>query len=290
MGKERNHKEFGGQFFMSEHMPTQQFLESLIQEAGSITLKFFQKNFSIQEKSDNQGIVTDADIASENFIKKKIHEKFKTHSILAEESGLEKFTQENSEKEQAIWIIDPLDGTTNFSKGNPYYCISIAFGHILEGVFQAKLAGIYQPTTQSLFIAEKNKGAFLNKQKLFLNDLQNFKLASIATGFSSNKDKDLIQVVNTIGAIQNKSLGLRINGAAALDLALTAKGIFQGFYEIPLAPWDMAAGALIVTEAGGVVSNFAGKEFCPLRDKGIIAANKQIHPELLSLIQNYYSN
>ncbi|KAB8029829.1 inositol monophosphatase family protein [Fluviispira multicolorata] len=274
---------------MSEHEPTRKFLESLIQEAGTITLKYFQKNFVVHEKTENQGIVTDADYASESFLKKKIHEKFQTHFILAEESGLEKFSQKNEEKIQPIWIIDPLDGTTNFSKGNPYYCISIAFGHVVENRFHAIIGAIYQPTTQLLFISEKRKGTFLNGKKITMNDFNNFKLASIATGFSSNKEKDLIPLVNTIAAIQNKSLGLRINGAAALDLALTANNIFQGFYETPLAPWDMAAGALIILEAGGVVTNYKGEEFCPLNDKGIIAASKDVFPELFSLIQKNYS-
>ena len=259
------------------------FICSLIQNAGQLTLSFFQKNFEITEKSDNQGIVTSADFASEELIKTKIHESFPDHDILAEESGMERFSSSDS---KYLWLIDPLDGTTNFSKGNPYYCISIAFGEVKDKRFFPKLAAVYQPTTNSLFFAEKNKGAFLNNSRIQTSPLNQFKLASFATGFSSNRGKSLTPLVQIIESIQNKCLGIRINGAAALDLANSARGTIQGFYETPLAPWDTAAGALLMTEAGGKVTNFFGEEFCPLNDRGIIATNKFLYDELFTIIKN----
>jgi myo-inositol-1(or 4)-monophosphatase len=273
---------------MPGQQPNREFLEQMIKKAGAVTLEYFQKNFDITEKPDNQGIVTDADLSSENLIKKQIHSVFPDHDILAEESGLIKYSTSSQSAKLPMWIIDPLDGTTNFSKGNAYYCISIAFGYCINGRFKAELGAIFQPTTHALYLAEKGKGAFLNENLISISSLKNFHLASITTGFSSNKGESLLPLIKTISAIQNKSLGLRINGAAALDLAHTAKGIFQGFYETPLAPWDTAAGALLIQESGGKVTNFKGEEFCPINDRGIIASNNYLYDELFNIINNNY--
>lgn len=273
---------------MTEKQPNKEFLEQLIQKAGASTLHYFQKNFIITEKSGDQGIVTEADFHSENLIKNEIHTLFPNHDILAEESGLTKYSTLN-ENTFPTWIIDPLDGTTNFSKGNPYYCVSIAFGYTTNGRFKAQIGAIYQPTTNSLYFAEKGKGTFYNGNQIYISQLKEFRMASITTGFSSNKGEALVPLTKTILAIQNKSLGLRINGAAALDLAHTARGISQGFYETPLAPWDTAAGSLLIEEAGGIVTNFAGKEFCPIQDRGIIASSPQLFDELFNTIKiNYH--
>ncbi|MGY3805170.1 inositol monophosphatase family protein [Pigmentibacter ruber] len=273
---------------MSSPLPTKAFITHLAQQAGEITLEYFTKQIKIIEKGNNQGIVTEADLHSENAIKAEILKNFPFHSILAEESGMTEC--ENKADFDPLWIIDPLDGTTNFSKGNPYYCISIAFGFIKNQRFQCQLATIYHPTTKTVFFAEKGKGAFCNGQKMQISLLEELKMASICTGFSSNKGDALSPLINTIGEIQNSSLGLRVNGAAALDLAHTAKGMFQGFYETPLAPWDTAAGALLITEAGGKVTNFHSNDFCPLQDRGIIAANTQLHASIYHLIKKHYKN
>ncbi|APJ04331.1 inositol monophosphatase family protein [Silvanigrella aquatica] len=273
---------------MPEQLPNRDFLEQMIRKAGALTLQYFQKSFQFKEKGDNQGIVTDADFASENLIKQEIHSLFPDHDILAEESGHSKYASSASQSKIPLWIIDPLDGTTNFSKGNPYYCISVAFGACLKGRFHAQLGAIYQPTTNRLYIAEKGKGSFLNGNKMSISKLTSLHLASIATGFSSNKGKNLIPVSKTIAEIQNRTLGLRINGAAALDLAHLAEGIFDGFYEHPLAPWDMAAGSLLIEEAGGKVTNFYGEEFCPLNDRGIISSNEYLFNELFNIIKDNY--
>ena len=273
---------------MTEKQPTNEFLVKMIKQAGLSTLDYFQKNFVITEKSNNQGIVTEADFNSENLIKSLIHSSFEDHDILAEESGMTKYANSN-QNFIPTWIIDPLDGTTNFSKGNPYYCISIAFGYCSQGRFAPQLASVYQPTTDSLYFAEKGKGAFYNDKQIFISQLKEFRSASITTGFSSNKGNSLVPLTKTILEIQNKSLGLRINGAAALDLANTARGITQGFYETPLAPWDTAAGALLITEAGGKVTNFEGNEYCPIQDRGIIASSPFLFDELFKTIKIHYS-
>lgn len=270
---------------MQRQQPDCEFLKQMIVESGSITLKYFKQSFKYHEKSDNQGIVTEADFNSENFIKTKIHNSYPEHNILAEESGLTQYSSVSSASNIPMWIIDPLDGTTNFSKGNPYYCISIAFGYYTNGRFKAEISAVYQPTNQLLFFAEKGKGAYLNGKQIFVSNLNNFHLACFTTGFSSNKGKNLSLLLKSIEAIQNKALGVRINGAAALDLAYTASGVFQGFYESPLSPWDTAAGSLLIREAGGKITNYKGEEFCPINDNNIIASNNYLFEELFNKIK-----
>lgn len=257
------------------------FLQKMIQNAGDITLSYFQKNFEVKVKSREEGIVTTADFASEKAIKNQIRTQFPSHDILAEESGMERFSTAQA---TPLWVIDPIDGTTNFAKGNPYYCVSIAFGEVRQGRFTAHLGAIYQPTTKSLFCAEKGKGAFLNDQKIMVSSLNQLSASTIVTGFSSNKGKNLDPLLKTLRVFQDRCLGVRINGAAALDLAYTASGVFQGFYEMPLAPWDMAAGALLISEAQGRVTNFMGAEFCPLNDRGILAASPGIFNEMSEVV------
>lgn len=261
------------------------FLFDIIKKAGNITLKYFKNNFEIKEKGEGQGIVTTADLASENYLKDRIHKQFPSHAILAEESGLESAAKRD---EYFIWIIDPIDGTTNFSKGNPYYNISISFGEVKNSHYHAISSAVYQPTTNLLFYAERGHGAFVNEQKIQISQVKELKLASISTGFSSNKGESLQPLFNTMSVMQNSCLGVRVNGAAALDLANTAFGIFDGFYENPLAAWDMAAGAHLILEAGGKVTNFFGSPFCPINDRGIIASNPYIYEDLFKIIKENY--
>lgn len=261
------------------------FLQKMIRNAGEITLSYFQKNFEVKVKSREEGIVTTADFASEKAIKESIHAQFPDHDILAEESGMERFSTSQA---TPLWVIDPIDGTANFAKGNPYYCVSIAFGEVKQGRFTAQLGAVYQPTTNSLFFAEKGRGTFLNDQKVTVSSLNQLSLSTIVTGFSSNKGKNLDPLLKTLRIFQDECLGVRINGAAALDLAYTASGVFQGFYEIPLAPWDMAAGALLISEAQGKVSGFGGQDFCPLNDRGILAGSPGIFNEMIGVVFKNY--
>ena len=264
-------------------IPTAQILGDLARQAGAITLNYFRKSFSLTEKSGDQGIVTEADFASEKFIKFFIQNHYPHHTILAEESGLT--SAKNEAEAQPIWIIDPIDGTTNFSNGNPYYCISIGFGFkSTDGRCQMHAGAIYQPATDLLYTAERGMGSFCNGEAMRVSDFRELRASSVCTGFASAKNNKVQAVLARIEKIQNNCLGIRINGAAALDLCHVAKGMFQAFVEDHLSPWDLAAGSLIVSEAGGQVLNLKGEEFDTLRDSGIICGNRAIIAELYTIL------
>ncbi len=261
-------------------LPTIATVGDLTRKAGELTLTYFRKHISISDKGDDLGIVTEADLASEKFLKNFIAESFPDHAILAEESGL----QLGANQQDPIWIIDPLDGTTNFSKGNPYYCVSVAVGIRTEKQCSIERAAIHHPYTDTLYTAEKGKGTFLNGKPIRVSELSNLSQASFATGFAGNKRERLSYVLRTIELFQNRILGMRINGAAALDLCHTASGVFQGFFERNLSPWDLAAGSLILSEAGAVVTNMEGHFFDCLNDRDICAANPILHAQMLEII------
>lgn len=262
--------------------PTLAHLQLIAKEAGVVTQTYFNKHFAVSEKSDNQGIVTDADFASETAIVSFINREFPKHAILAEESGKHRLA--NGTEPMPLWVIDPVDGTTNFSKGNAYHCISIGFGLHTETSYEPLLGVVYQPATGAMFSAEKGKGAFLNGEKMVMPKVASPQLACVATGFASAKGDRLRQVVESIFLSQQQFLGTRINGAAALDFANTGRGVFQGFFERGLSPWDIAAGVLIVTEAGGLATNFEGQPFNLMRDRDIVACAPEIHDRLLEIV------
>lgn len=266
--------------------PSLEQMATVARQAGAISLKHFRKSLQITDKGDNQGIVTNADLASEAAIKAYIQEQFPGHVVLAEESGL---STGQALAETPLWIVDPIDGTTNFSKGNPYYCISIGFGMRLALDRCEMHAGVvYQPATGLLYTAGKGMGSFCNGERISVSRTTLMRQASLVTGFSSNKGPALAKVMASIQSFQDICLGVRINGAAALDLAHVACGMFEGFYEMPLGPWDMAAGSLLVTEAGGLATNYKGEPFDPLRDKGIVCAPPALMPEILERLSQIF--
>lgn len=262
-------------------LPTIATVGDLTCEAGNLTLNYFRKHIAISDKGHDLGIVTEADLASENLIKSFIVSQYPNHAVLAEESGL----QENKTQLGPIWIVDPLDGTTNFSKGNPYYCVSVAVGIREENTeCDIRLAAIYHPFTGDLYTAEKGKGAFLNGVPIHVSPVTKLNEASFATGFAGNKREKLTYVLRTIELFQNRIMGMRINGAAALDCCNAARGMFQGFFERNLSPWDLAAGSLILSEAGATVTDMEGNPFKPLTSKDICAANSILHEQMLEVL------
>jgi myo-inositol-1(or 4)-monophosphatase len=263
-------------------LPTIATVGDLTKRAGELTLSYFRRQLQIADKGRELGIVTEADLASEKFLKESILAQFPNHAILAEESGLR---ESPTGGETVIWIIDPLDGTTNFSKGNPYYCVSVGVGIRRENGCEMNFAAIHHPFLNDLYTAERGKGAFLNGNPITVSPLNDLTQASCATGFAGNKQEKLSYVLRTIEIFQNHILGMRINGAAALDLCNTARGIFQGFFERNLSPWDLAAGSLILQEAGAKLSNMEGEPFDPLSCRDILATNPVLHAEMLKLIQ-----
>ncbi|MEY3831110.1 MAG: hypothetical protein RJA82_57, partial [Pseudomonadota bacterium] len=202
------------------------------------------------DRKQHNDFVTEVDKAAEEAIIETLSEAYPNHGFLAEESG------ELLNNSDHIWIIDPLDGTTNFIHGFPQYAISIALS--VNGVLQQ--AVIYDPNRDELFSASKGGGAYVDRRRLRVADQIKLENALIGTGFPYRQDQDVDQYLKIFADMTRQCAGLRRPGAASLDLAYVAAGRYDGFFESELKPWDMAAGALIITEAGGLVGNYRGEE------------------------------
>jgi myo-inositol-1(or 4)-monophosphatase len=227
---------------------------------------------TVKHKSLND-LVSEVDRASEDAIIEVIRSAYPDHAILAEESGA-------SGDSEYVWIIDPLDGTTNFLHGFPQYCVSIGMLH--KGIPTHGV--IYDPTRNDLYTASRGRGAFLNDKRLRVSRRDKLIDGLIGTGFPFRMFEHLDAYNAMLREMMTKCAGVRRPGAAALDLAAVAAGRFDGFWEIGLSPWDMAAGVLMVTEAGGLVADFEGNE--KFMEKGqIVAASPKIFSQILQLIQ-----
>jgi myo-inositol-1(or 4)-monophosphatase len=222
--------------------------------------------------------VSEVDQAAEAAIIEILLTAYPGHAILAEESGREHGAQ-NSE---FCWIIDPLDGTTNFLHGLPMYAVSIALA--FRGVVQQ--AVVYDPTRNDLFYASRGRGAFLNDKRLRVSKRTRLADCLIGTGFPFRKGDNLPRYLKMFETVMSACAGLRRPGAAALDLCYVAAGWYDGFFETGLSPWDLAAGSLIITEAGGLVGNFTGEaDF--LHQREIVAGNPKIYGQLVGLLAPY---
>jgi myo-inositol-1(or 4)-monophosphatase len=221
--------------------------------------------------------VTDVDRAAEAAIIEVLKAAYPDHAILAEESGASANLHDENEN---VWIIDPLDGTTNFIHGFPQYCVSIALQQ--KGVITQ--AVVYDPTRNELFAASKGAGAFLNDKRIRVTRCDKLSDALIGTGFPYRDFTNLDEYMGMFKAISTKCQGLRRPGSAALDLAYVAMGRLDGFFEKGLAPWDIAAGSLLVTEAGGIMGTFEG-ESDYLYKGDIIAGTPKVFGQMLNTFQ-----
>ncbi|MFC1570763.1 inositol monophosphatase family protein [Candidatus Omnitrophota bacterium] len=231
---------------------------------------------NIKEVSRKRGItdlVTDVDKGSEKIIIDRIKKSFPEHSILAEESG------EHEAKGEVRWVIDPLDGTTNYAHCFPAFCVSI--GVVIDGV--VKVGVVYDPSRDELFTATEGRGAMLNKKPIKVSSVSTVQESLVATGFGYNVDEKMSNI-GYFKVLLEKAQAVRRPGSAALDLINVACGRLDGFWELGLAPWDTAAGQLIVKEAGGTVTTMEGAPF-DIYIKGIVATNSVIHDEMLSLLK-----
>jgi myo-inositol-1(or 4)-monophosphatase len=231
----------------------------------------------VSQKMAND-FVTEVDQASENIIIDTLLTAYPDHGILAEESGQ---TRGNPQSEH-IWIIDPLDGTTNFIHGFPFYCISIA----LQSKGRIEQAVVYDPSRNDLFTSTRGRGAFMNDRRLRVSKRIRLQECLISTGFPFRPDDDYATYLKLMSEVMKRTAGLRRPGAAALDLAYVAAGFCDGFFETGLHPWDMAAGSLLITEAGGLVGNFTG-DADYLHQRECMAANPKIFAQLVGLLQQY---
>jgi myo-inositol-1(or 4)-monophosphatase len=256
--------------------PTLNIAVKAARNAGKIinraSLDIESLNISVKRQSD---YVTEVDRAAEAAIIDVLRDAYPSYGILAEESGLAG-TDANSEFQ---WIIDPLDGTTNFIHGVPQYAISIALAH--KGVMQQ--AVVYDPNRNEIFTASKGGGAFVNGRRIRVAKRDKLDEALIGTGFPYRMFEHIDTYLAIFKEIAQKTAGMRRPGAAALDLAWVACGRMDGFWELGLAPWDMAAGSLLITEAGGLIGDLSG-ETNYMKTGNIIGGNPKIFSQLLQII------
>jgi myo-inositol-1(or 4)-monophosphatase len=222
--------------------------------------------------------VSEVDRAAEATIVETLHATYPEHAILAEE-GTAKGANAAAEY---VWIIDPLDGTTNFLHGFPQYCVSIALQH--KG--QITQAVVYDPVRNDLFTATRGRGAFLNDRRIRVGRRQHLKDCLIGTGFPYRDGQHLDTYMLMLRAMTIEAAGIRRPGAAALDLAYVAAGCYDGFWEIGLNPWDVAAGSLLILEAGGLVGDFGGDPGY-LYGGQVVAANPRIFAQMVNLLSPY---
>jgi myo-inositol-1(or 4)-monophosphatase len=245
--------------------------------AGAVIRARYGQPHRIEHKGEID-LVTEADTAAEREIIAILREERPEIAILAEESS-------NSYLEippEPTWIIDPLDGTTNFAHGFPWFGTSI--GCLIEGISQVGV--IYLPLQDELFCATRGGGAWLNGERLQVSAAGALKRSLIATGFPYDVQAHPEPVLAALQAVLTKARGVRRAGAAALDLAYVACGRLDGFWEIKLKPWDTAAGLLLVEEAGGRVTDFHGRPFSPFVPE-LLASNGRIHGELVGVLRNF---
>lgn len=254
------------------------YLETAVdiaREAGALLSGFFERRVRFELKGEFD-LVTEADRASERLILERLCSHYPSHSVVAEETGAHNGTSEYR------WYVDPLDGTTNFAHGFPMFNVTLALeraGELIAGV-------IFDPLRNELFTAEKGAGAFLNGGSIQVSRAQRVADSLVATGFPSRKRHQNVNV-HFYYQLAMLSHGVRRAGSAALDLAYVACGRLDAFWEFGLSPWDMAAGILLVTEAGGVASDMKG---CPVNLRGphLLTDNRSIHEEMLAMFREIF--
>ncbi len=243
-------------------------------DAGQLLLEKFDRDLKISKKGDIN-LVTEADLASEALIIERIKSYYPKHSILAEEAGnAVTIGGENTSK----WIIDPLDGTTNYAHGYPCFCVTIALEHDGEVV----IGVTFDPTRNEIFAAEKGKGASLNNKPIRVSSAADLGDSLIVTGFPYDF-KRRADFARHLTQFLLNSRGVRRDGSAAIDLAYVACGRFDGMWEEGLSPWDMAAGVLLVEEAGGFVSGYDGGKF-NIYSPPMMASNGLIHSQMSTIL------
>ncbi|MDB5797434.1 MAG: suhB [Paucimonas sp.] len=233
---------------------------------------------TVTEKNHND-FVTEVDRAAEQAIIEVLHTAYPDHAFLAEESGASANLHDENEN---VWIIDPLDGTTNFIHGFPQYCVSIA----LQQRGQITQAVVYDPNRNDLFTASKGRGAFMNEKRIRVGRRDRIADALIGTGFPYSDMSRLDEYMSMFRIMTSASAGLRRPGAAALDLAWVACGRLDGFFEKGLKPWDMAAGSLLIMESGGIVGTFAG-ESDYLYKGNVIAGSPKVFGQMVHLLSPF---
>jgi myo-inositol-1(or 4)-monophosphatase len=247
----------------------------VVRRAGAIHLAHLETGFRVTRKAKTD-IVTDVDIEAETMCRTTIEERFPRHSVLAEEMA---DALPPSGGAMHRWLFDPLDGTANYTHGVPFFCASLALE--VNGVVE--MAAVYDPSRSELFTAERGHGALLNDRKLAVSDTDLIGDAMLGTGFPHSATTRDAVMERVLGEIAPRARGLRRLGSAALDLCYVACGRMDGFWDKNLKPWDTAAGALIVAEAGGVVTGLDGGAFDPYAGS-VVASNGRLHQEIIDVL------
>jgi myo-inositol-1(or 4)-monophosphatase len=237
--------------------------------AGEVLMKHIDEPLEIREKGRRADLVTLADGASERAVVQRLRADFPQAAFLGEEGGL----QTGTSRER--WIIDPLDGTTNFAHGYPVFCVSIAF----ERAGEVVAAVIYAPAMHETFLAERGAGATLNERPISVSDIQTLSASLVCTGFQPARYERNMRYFD---AASQMTQGVRRDGSAALNLAYVAAGRFDAFWEFDLHQWDTAAGALLVREAGGRVTTIDGDDWT-LESESVLASNARVHEESVEI-------
>lgn len=238
--------------------------------AAEIVRDGFGKKLDIEFKTNDKNLVTHIDKKSEQAILDFISKKYPAHSILTEETG------EFKKNSDYLWVVDPLDGTTNFAHGLPIFAISIGLqykGETIAGV-------VYDVMQNIIYSSEKGSGAFANEQKISVSPNENLNHAVLVTGFPYNILENPEYAFERFTILTKQARGVRRLGSAAIDFCYVARGVFDGFWEVYLHPWDICAGKLIVEEAGGLVSDFNGNAISIFTPQ-ILASNKKIHQQMI---------
>ncbi len=259
-------------------MNTDKLLDGAVEaahQAGKIIRKYFRSKIQVREKGD-LGLVTNADIAAEKAVIKVLQKCEPRFGFLSEETHS---TGRQKKSEAGLWIIDPLDGTTNFVRRFPMFCVTIA-AQIKNRI---EVAVTYHPILDEVYTSIRGQGAYRNGVKMTVSDTSKMKEAVLTTGFAYQARKSLNEEMKTFENLSRDARAIRRPGSAALDLAYTACGVFDGFWERHLSPWDVAAGSLLVQEAGGKVTDFSGKPFS-IYEPEILASNSSLHSTLLKRV------
>jgi myo-inositol-1(or 4)-monophosphatase len=262
---------------MSDYKKYKEVLEEASLEAAKILLDNFDTDFKISRKKHYSDLVTEVDKKSETKIIEVIHSHYPEHNVLSEECGNMNMDSDH------VWIVDPIDGTVNYAHAVPIFCVSIA----LEIKKDVKLGLIYNPVSGEKFFAEAGKGAYLGEKKISVSKVSSLKDGLLVTGFPYGAKDNMDRCIDHFNNFIKFGLPIRRLGSAALDMCYVASGRFDGFWEVSLNPWDVAAGYLILKEAGGKLTDFTGNKYS-IYNKQILATNGKIHDEMLEVLAQAY--
>jgi len=257
-----------------------EFAIETAKKAGELLLRHFEKlGASEVSFKGKRNLVTVADEESEEFIAGEIRRVFPDHSILAEEHARDR------KSGKFEWIVDPLDGTINYAHGHPFFCVSIALARNGEII----LGAVHAPILRETYFAEKGKGAFLDNRRLSVTKSERLIDSLLGTGFAYVREETMNNNLANFSRLSMKARGVRRYGSAAIDLAYVAAGRLDGFWELYLAPWDVAAGSLFITEAGGKVTDFSdGNDY--IYGQNIVASNGLVHEMIIENLDQFTEN